>query len=127
MSSGGKSLVPHGGLTSTTASASPCVEAASPWVSVEEDAEKKRRRRPWMWRRENETARQVGLRSKRGRRRRRCRSDGDDDNAAIDSTPLQIGAAASNRWEKAADGAAEIMRCDSLLGRAAGPHQAEAH
>ena len=54
------------------------------------------------------------------RRRRRQRR-------AIDSTPLQIGAAASNRWEKVADGAAEIMRCDSLLGRAAGPHQAEAH
>jgi hypothetical protein len=70
------------------ASASPCVEAASPWVSVEEDAEKKRRRRPWMWRREKEPARQVGLRSKRGRKRRRWRSDGGDDNAAIDSTPL---------------------------------------
>jgi len=88
MSSGVKSLVPRGGLTSTTPSASPCVEEASPWVSVEEDAEEKRRRRPWMWRREKEPARQVGLRSKRGRRRRRWRNDGDDDNAAIDSTPL---------------------------------------
>jgi hypothetical protein len=30
---------------------------------------------------------------------------------------LEAGAAASDRWEKAVDGAAEIMRCDSRLGR----------
>lgn len=102
MSSGGKSLVPRGGLTSTTPSASPCVEAMSPWVSVEEDAaQEKRRQRLWMWRRK-EPARQVGLRGKHGRSMRRWRSDGGDDHAAIDSTPLADAKKSNQRGRRVA-------------------------
>jgi len=117
MSSGGKSLVPRGGLTSTTPSASPFVEAASPWVSVDEDAaEEKRRQRLWMWRREKEPPRQVGLRGKRGRRRRRWRSDGGDDHAAIDSTGhWQIGSKSNQRGSRVA----RVCGAGGRLGRPA--------
>jgi hypothetical protein len=86
MSSGGKSLVPRGGFTSTTDAPSDgsTGEEGSPFSTVDEDGAEAKSR--W-WRRGREEVRKVGLgpRGKRGRRRRRrwWRSDADAE-AAMD-------------------------------------------